>query len=75
MLGLCALHSFSVGDDNIAAHASNLLVENCNFGTGHGASIGSLGGAVNLQNITFRSINFDGTTQALRIKSDPGASG
>ena len=67
---------FAVGDDNVAAHASDLLVEDCTFGTGHGASIGSLGGDVgDLHNITFRGIVFSGTTQALRIKSDAGASG
>lgn len=34
----------SVGDDNVAIHVSNVLIENCNFGTGHGASIGSISG-------------------------------
>jgi len=42
---------FSTGDDNIAAHASDTLVEYCTFGKGHGASIGSLGD-VHLKNIT-----------------------
>ena len=39
----------STGDDNVAIHASNVLVSDCHFGTGHGASIGSLGGAIALQ--------------------------
>lgn len=39
----------STGDDNVAIHASNVRVSDCRFGTGHGASIGSLGGAIALQ--------------------------
>lgn len=39
----------STGDDNVAIHASDVLVSDCRFGTGHGASIGSLGGAIALQ--------------------------
>ena len=30
------------GDDNVAVHANDTLVENSYFGSGHGASIGSL---------------------------------
>ena len=41
----------SVGDDHIAIHASDTLVSDCVFGTGHGTSIGSLGGAVALSNV------------------------
>jgi polygalacturonase len=66
---------FSVGDDNLALHANDTLAENNVFGYGHGASIGSLGGAVALQNITVRATSFNGTTQGVRIKSDEGASG
>jgi hypothetical protein len=43
----------SVGDDNIAAHVNDTLVEDCYFGTGHGASIGSIGNGY-VQNVTFR---------------------
>ncbi len=57
----------------MACHANNTLVEHCKFGTGHGASIGSLDGGW-YKNITFRDIEFDGTTQGARIKSRPGAS-
>jgi polygalacturonase len=66
---------FSVGDDNLALHASDFLGERNTFGAGHGASIGSLGGAIALSNITVRDTSFNGTTQAIRIKSDVGASG
>ena len=33
---------FDTGDDNVAVHTSHVLVENCVFGHGHGASIGSV---------------------------------
>ena len=65
---------FNTGDDNIAAHANNTLVENCRFGTGHGASIGSLCGDW-LTNITFRNITFNGTTAGARIKVHEGCGG
>merc|ERR1719245_2763083 len=59
----------STGDDNVAVHANHTLVENCHFGTGHGASIGSLGGGW-YKNITFNNIQFNGTTAGVRIKTD-----
>jgi pectinesterase len=66
----------SVGDDNIAIHGNNTLIEDCDFGFGHGCSIGSLGANTALQNITVRSSRFNNTEQAVRIKSDAtGASG
>jgi len=64
----------NVGDDNVAVHASNLLVDKCKFGSGHGASIGSIGSGI-YANITFRNISFDETVQAIRIKTIPGATG
>jgi len=69
------IHSsyISTGDDNVAVHASNVLVENCRFGTGHGASIGSLASGY-YKNITFDNIQFNGTTAGIRIKTDSGAS-
>ena len=48
-------------------------VENCYFGQGHGASIGSLSGGW-FKNITVRDIKFNGTTNGMRIKSDAGSS-
>ena len=66
---------FAVGDDNLAIHSSHVLVENCTFGSGHGASIGSLGGAIALQNITVRDVAFSGTTAGVRIKVDTAATG
>ena len=66
-----------VGDDNIAVHASDVLVEDCHFGGdavghgephGHGASIGSVGGGTKLQNISFRRIVFENTHVGPNIK-------
>jgi galacturan 1,4-alpha-galacturonidase len=59
---------FDTGDDNIAAHANDTLVEDSYFGNGHGASIGSLGSKSYLTNITFRNIVFNGTDAAVKIK-------
>jgi polygalacturonase len=64
---------FDTGDDNIAAHASNTLVEDCTFGHGHGASIGSVGDDAALSNITFRNIKFINTECAVKIKTRAGA--
>lgn len=65
----------STGDDNVAMHASDTLVERCTFGAGHGASIGSLGAGTALKNITVRDCSFTGTSQAVRIKADTDATG
>lgn len=68
--------TISVGDDNVAIHSSHVLVEDCAFGDGHGASIGSIAGATALENITVRGVAFDGTTSGVRIKVDSkGATG
>jgi polygalacturonase len=71
----------SVGDDNVSFKCvkdgppeENVLVENCTFGTGHGASVGSALGS-GIRNITVRNCTFEGTTTPIRIKSarDRGA--
>merc|ERR1712232_1014088 len=62
----------STGDDNVAIHASNLLIENCAFGTGHGASIGSQSSGY-LSNITINNCQFNGTDNGPHIKTDAGA--
>jgi polygalacturonase len=67
--------NISDGDDNIAIKAedagtqsSNITVENCSFGSGHGMSIGNdLAGGVN--GVTVENVTFNGTTNGLRIKS------
>lgn len=63
----------STGDDNVAIHSSNVLIQNCKFGTGHGASIGSLGGGDNLSNITVDRCSFNGTDNGPHIKVQAGA--
>jgi len=65
----------SVGDDHVAIHANDTLVNNCEFGTGHGCSIGSLGGHVNLRNITCSNIKINGAGGGIHIKSWVGATG
>ncbi len=66
--------SISDGDDNIAfgstaGTSSDTVVTNCNFGTGHGVSIGgnTSGGVSNLMVI---NCSFNGTQYGLRMKSD-----
>jgi len=65
----------SVGDDNVAIHANNTLVERVYFGEGHGASIGSAKFIGEVANVTVRDCTFNQTIQALRIKCSPGAVG
>jgi hypothetical protein len=73
--------SISTGDDNIAlgtsssgVPASDILVTNCAFGTGHGMTIGSntAGGVSNLMVI---NCTFNGTDYGIRMKSDNATSG
>lgn len=56
-------------------HANDTVIENCRFGTGHGTSIGSLGKATYLKNITVADSSYKGAVQALRIKADTYSSG
>lgn len=65
----------STGDDHIAFHANDTLVEACTFGTGHGTSVGSLGDGTNLKNITVRDSTFENATCVARIKADGASSG
>jgi len=64
---------FDTGDDNVAVHASHLLVEHTYFGHGHGASIGSCGSGTALENITFRNMVFNNTEAGAKIKTHAGA--
>lgn len=70
----------ATGDDNIAINfgnknqlaggyeVENMVIRNCDFGYGHGLSIGSFtsGG---LKNLMVSNCKFDGTTSAIRIKT------
>jgi len=61
----------SVGDDNFtcAGGTADVLITNCNYGDGHGVSIGSptAGG---ISNFTVVNCTFNRTEQGIRIKSD-----
>jgi polygalacturonase len=64
----------SDGDDNIeiggsSALVANLTVTNCQFGTGHGVSIGSLTQGC-VSNVTVVHCGFTGTDYGIRMKSD-----
>ena len=68
--------TLNCGDDNVAVKgpSSNVLVEDCFFGTGHGASVGSITDSV-VTNVTFRNIHMSGTDNGCRIKTASGYSG
>jgi polygalacturonase len=70
-----------VGDDNVSFKSSrgappleNVLVTDCTFKHGHGASVGSNLGS-GIRNITVQKCTFEDTTNGIRIKSarDRGA--
>lgn len=65
----------SNGDDNVVidANGQHVHVWNCQFGTGHGASVGSYTGSA--QHILFDSITFNGTTSGIRLKSNSDRGG
>lgn len=65
----------SNGDDNVVIDAGGQYVHiwNCEFGTGHGASIGSF--TTNVHDILWENINFEGTSAGFRLKSNVGRSG
>ena len=71
---------FSGGDDNIAIKndTANVLIEDCVFGNGHGASIGSVpdtNGVMGfVTNITFRNLVMNGNA-ACKIKTWPNTTG
>jgi polygalacturonase len=64
------------GDDSVAIKpgtedkgcTSNILVENCQFYRGHGASIGSVGSGC-VQNIVFRGLTLSGGMSGCNIKT------
>jgi len=71
--------SVSVGDDNIVAkpgseRCERLVIAGCEFGTGHGVSVGGQTNA-GLDGMTVMNCNFTGTDTALRLKADPTQGG
>lgn len=65
----------SNGDDNVVVDLDGQFVHvwNCTFGDGHGASIGSY--TVNVHDILYENITFNGTESGFRLKSQRGRSG
>ena len=61
--------NISNGDDNIVCDndAQYIRVWNCDFGTGHGASIGSF--TKNIKHVWFDNITMNGTTAGIRMKT------
>lgn len=65
----------STGDDNVVVDSDGSFVHvwNCNFGSGHGASIGSY--TVNVHDILYEDLTFNKTESGFKIKSQKGRSG
>ncbi len=61
--------NISTGDDNVVCDndAQYIHVWNCDFGTGHGASIGSF--TENIKHVWFDNITMNGTTAGIRMKT------
>ena len=62
--------NISCGDDNIAMDAGtqNIIIKRCEFGTGHGCSIGSY--TKGIKNVLVDSCTFINTTAGIRLKSN-----
>ena len=65
----------SNGDDNVVVDSDGQFVHvwNCQFGTGHGASIGSF--TERVHDVLWEGITFKGTDSGFRLKSQRGRSG
>ena len=65
----------SNGDDNVVCDtdAQHIHVWNCDFGTGHGASIGSY--THNIKHVWFDQITMNGTTAGIRLKTGINSDG
>lgn len=63
------------GDDNVVtdSNAQYIHVWNCRFKAGHGASLGSY--TVNMHDIIYEGLTFDGTDCGFRLKSNIDRSG
>lgn len=66
----------STGDDNVAVKpgSTDILVENCTFGYGHGCSIGSIN-STGVQNVLVSNVVFMKTDYGARIKTWQGGTG
>ena len=67
--------NISTGDDNVVCDddAQYIHVWNCDFGTGHGASIGSY--TKNIKHVWFDNITMNGTTAGIRMKTGINSDG
>lgn len=67
--------NISNGDDNVVCDddAQYIHVWNCDFGTGHGASIGSF--TNNIKHVWFDNITMNGTTAGIRMKTGINSDG
>ena len=67
--------NISTGDDNVVCddNAQYIHVWNSDFGTGHGASIGSF--TKNIKHVWFDNINMNGTTAGIRMKTGINSDG
>ena len=67
--------NISNGDDNVVCDndAQYIHVWNCDFGTGHGASIGSY--TENIKHVWFDNITMNGTTAGIRMKTGINSDG
>ena len=67
--------NISNGDDNVVCDndAQYIHVWNCDFGTGHGASIGSY--TENIKHVWFDNITMNGTTTGIRMKTGINSDG
>ena len=67
--------NISTGDDNVVCDndAQYIHVWNCDFGTGHGASIGSF--TKNIKHVWFDNITMNGTTAGIRMKTGINSDG
>ena len=67
--------NISNGDDNVVCDndAQYIHVWDCDFGTGHGASIGSY--TNNIKHVWFDQINMNGTTAGVRLKTGINSDG
>ena len=67
--------NISNGDDNVVCDndAQYIHVWNCEFGAGHGASIGSF--TKNIKHVWFDNINMNGTTAGIRLKTGINSDG
>lgn len=61
--------NISNGDDNVVcdSYSQYIHVWKCDFGTGHGASIGSF--TKNIKHVWFDNITMNGTTAGIRLKT------